>query len=468
MTQSALLQPVIKNIQAFIEPEYIRTDPDSLAIYGRDWTRLYPPKPSAVVLPGHRDQVIALVRYANAQRLALVPSGGRTGLSGGAVAHRGELIVSFERMNRIINFDPVERSITCEPGVITENLQTFAHEHGLFYPVDFAARGSSQIGGNIATNAGGIKVLRYGMTRDWVAGLKVVTGTGDLLDVNRGLVKNATGYDLRHLFVGSEGTLGLIVEAALKLTQPARALHVMVLGVSSLTNLMRIFHTCRQALPLTAFEFFSDEALRYVQKKGLRRPFETQTSFYVLAEFESAADTELETALALFEQCAEAGWLDDGVIAQSQTQATELWALRENISESIAPYFPYKNDIAVRISAVPDFLMEMKALLEQEYPDFKVIWFGHIGDGNLHINILKPADLELDNFVARCQQVNELLFATVQKYGGSISAEHGVGLTKKSYLHYSRDSVELAYLKAIKRVFDPNNIMNPGKIFDMG
>jgi FAD/FMN-containing dehydrogenase len=457
---------LLDGIRAFIDPAHVRTDPDSCLNYGRDWTRLYTPNPLAVVLPGSVDQAQALVRYANDHRLALVPSGGRTGLSGAAVACEGEIVVSLERMNQILDFDPVDRSVTCQAGVVTEAVQNFAREHGLCYPVDFASRGSSQIGGNIATNAGGIKVIRYGMTRNWVTGLKVITGRGDLLELNRGLIKNASGYDLRHLFIGSEGTLGLIVEATLQLTRPLREPVVMVLGVPDLDSVMSIYHVFRNKLELSAFEFFSETALRHVLKKGLHRPFDAAAPYYVLIEFDNPEQLHTDTALALFEQSAEQGWLADGVISQSESQAKELWRLREDISESLAEYLPYKNDLAVRISRAPAFLAEADALLTREYPDFEVLWYGHIGDGNLHINILKPAELEPAVFIAKCGTVSEHLFSILQQYGGSISAEHGVGLTKKPYLQYTRDETEISYLRAIKQAFDPNGIMNPGKIFD--
>jgi len=456
---------LLDGILDFMPPAQVRTDPDSRLLYGRDWTRLHTPDPLAVVLPTTIAQVQRLVQYANTQRLALVPSGGRTGLSGAAVAANGELVVSFERMNHILEFDPIDRSVTCEPGVITETLQNYARDQGLFYPIDFAARGSSHIGGNIATNAGGIKVIRYGLTRDWVSGLKVITGKGELLELNKGLIKNASGYDLRHLFIGSEGTLGLIVEATLRLTAPPGESSVMVLGVPELDGVMAIFDALRHCLTLTAFEFFSAKALHHVLDKGWQRPFETETPYYVLVEFEHTSAATVDTALAVFAQCSEQGWLADGVISQSETQAQELWALRENITESIAQYQPYKNDIAVRISRVPAFLRAIDELLTREYPDFEVIWFGHIGDGNLHISVLKPAALDQAAFLAKCRQVNEQLFSTIRQHGGSISAEHGVGLIKQPYLHYCRDEAEIAYLRAIKAVFDPNGILNPGKIF---
>ena len=457
---------LLDGIRAFIEPAHVRADPDSGLHYGRDWTRLHTPNPLAVVLPGTVEQVQQLVGYANEHRLALVPSGGRTGLSGGAVACQGEIVVSLERMNHIVHFDPTDRSVTCQAGVVTEAVQNFARDHGLYYPVDFASRGSSQIGGNIATNAGGIIVIRYGLTRDWVTGLKVITGRGDLLDLNRGLIKNASGYDLRHLFIGSEGTLGIIVEATLKLTRPLREPQVMVLGAPDMDSVMSLYHVFRNKMELNAFEFFSELALRHVLNKGLTRPFDVATPYYVLIEFDNPEQLHTDTALALFEHCAEQGWLADGVLSQSEGQAQDLWRLREDISESIAGHSPYKNDISMRISQVPAFLAEADALLAREYPDFEVLWYGHIGDGNLHINILKPADLEIAAFAQQCGKVSQHLFTLLQRHGGSISAEHGVGLTKKAYLHYTRDDIEMSYLRAIKQAFDPNGIMNPGKIFD--
>ena len=457
---------LLDGIRAFIEPAYVRSDPDSSLHYGRDWTRLYTPNPLAVVLPGNVEQVQQLVRYANKHRLALVPSGGRTGLSGAAVACQGEIVVSLERMNWILNFDPTDRSVTYQAGVVTEAVQNFARDHGLYYPVDFASRGSSQIGGNIATNAGGIKVIRYGLTRDGVIGLKVVTGSGDLLDLNRGLTKNASGYDLRHLFIGSEGTLGIIVEATLRLTRPLREPSVMILGASDLDSVMSLYHILLNKLELSAFEFFSELALRHVLKKGLHRPFVTKVPYYVLVEFENPEQLHTDAALTLFEHCAEQGWLTDGIISQSESQAKELWQLRDDISESISEYQPYKNDVSVRISRIPAFLAEVDALLRREYPDFEVLWYGHIGDGNLHINILKPVSVNPTTFAQKCGAVSEHLFAILQRHGGSISAEHGVGLTKKPFLHYTRDETEVSYLRAIKQVFDPNGIMNPGKIFD--
>ncbi|WP_174874338.1 FAD-binding oxidoreductase [Vogesella oryzae] len=443
----------------------LRSDDDSRQHYGLDWTRYYQPAPLAIALPGTVAEVQGIVRWAREHKVALVPSGGRTGLSGGAVAASGELVVSFERMNRIGEFDRVARTVQCEPGVVTAALQQFAAGKGLCYPVDFASSGSSQLGGNIATNAGGIKVIRYGMTREWVAGLTVVTGTGELLELNRGLAKNNTGYDFRHLFVGSEGTLGFVVGACMKLALPPPPQAVLLLALPALADVMRVFEVFREGVALSAYEFFSDQALGYVLARGQQpAPFDVRAPFYVLLELDDPTHSGDDTALKLFERCLEQGWVLDGVLSQSAQQAQQLWRYRESISESITPYTPYKNDIAVTISRVPAFIASLDALLAANYPDFEVIWYGHIGDGNLHINVLKPPALPLEAFREACEQVNEQVFALVRDFGGSMSAEHGVGLLKRDYLSVSRSEQEILLMQGIKNVFDPDGIMNPGKL----
>lgn len=456
----------IEELKTLVETGKVLTDADSLEAYGKDWTKHFAPAPSAIVFPKTTEQVQAIVRWANAHKIALVPSGGRTGLSAAAVAANGEVVVAFDYMNQILSFNEYDRAAVCQPGVVTKQLQLFAEEKGLYYPVDFASSGSSQIGGNIGTNAGGIKVIRYGMTRNWVAGLKVVTGTGELLELNKDLIKNATGYDLRQLFIGAEGTLGFVVEATMRLDRAPKNLTAMVLGTADFDSIMPVLHAFQSKLDLTAFEFFSDKALAKVLGRGdVPAPFESECPFYALLEFEASTEEVANLALETFEYCVEQGWVVDGVMSQSEQQLQNLWKLREYISETISHWTPYKNDISVTVSQVPAFLKDIDAIVEANYPDFEVVWFGHIGDGNLHLNILKPENLSKDEFFAKCAVVNKWVFETVQKYNGSISAEHGVGMTKRDYLHYSRSAAEIACMKAVKAVFDPNGIMNPGKIF---
>lgn len=458
--------PFIAAVQTLIGSNRLLEESADLQRYGVDRTTVWQPAPSAIALPGTVEEVQQLVVLANQYDVAVVPSGGRTGLSGGAVAKNGELVIAMDRLNEVIEFNPIDRAVTVGAGMITANLQDFAEQQGLYYPVDFASAGSSQIGGNIATNAGGIKVIRYGMTREWVLGLKVVTGSGELLELNRGLLKNNTGYDMRHLFIGSEGTLGLICEATIKLARPPVDLAVLVLGVNDFPSIMSVLEKYTTALDLTAFEFFSEAALvRVTEHTGLARPFETQTPFYALLEFEQGGD-QLDVAMALFEECLEAELVSDGVVSQSLSQAANLWKLREDISETLWHWKPYKNDISVKVSKMPDFILEVDALVADRYPTFEVVWYGHIGDGNLHLNILKPDDLAIEAFVEQCSTVSSEVSQLVERYQGSISAEHGVGLLKKPYLKHSKSEQEVNLMRAIRHSFDPNGILNPGKLFD--
>lgn len=458
----------LTTIQNIVGEQRVKTDADTLMTWGKDHTKHFEPNPSVVVFPATTEEVAELVKTANQFNIAITPSGGRTGLSAGAVAANGEMVISLDRMNKVLNFYPADRMVHIQAGMITEQLQDYAESQGLYYPVDFASAGSSQIGGNIGTNAGGIKVIKYGMTRNWVLGLTVVTGKGDVLHINKGMIKNATGYALQHLFIGGEGTLGIVTEAEIKLERQPQDLQVLVLGVPDFDAVMPVLHAFQSKIDLTAFEFFGELAMQKVLDNGhVQRPFESTCPFYVLLEFEAPFEPIMDKAMELFEHCMEQGWVLDGVMSQNLEQVQNLWRLREDISESIAPFTPYKNDISVLITHVPAFIAEIDQIVTENYPDFEICWFGHIGDGNLHLNILKPADLSKDEFFAKCQVVNKYVFETVKKYNGSISAEHGVGMTKKPYLDYTRSDTEIGYMKALKQVFDPNNVMNPGKLFDL-
>jgi FAD/FMN-containing dehydrogenase len=449
-------------LDTIFSQKQIRRDPESLQIWGKDWTNGYPVDPSVIVFPETIEQVQELVGYAISEGLKLVPSGGRTGLSGGAVASNSEVVVSFDRMNKILDYSAKDRIVTCQPGLVTANLQAFARDQGLYYPVDFASSGSSQIGGNVATNAGGIKVIRYGLTRDWVAGMKVVTGTGALLDCNAGLVKNATGYDFRHLLVGSEGTLGLMCELDMRLAPMPEPQSVMVVGVPQVADLLNILHAFSDQITLSAFEFFSDLALTKVQAhRDLPAPLAESVAYYALLEFDQSS---LPLAEEVFARCMDAGWLVDGVVSQSEAQAKSLWQLREGISESLASYTPYKNDLSVRISEVPEFLADVDRYVSGSYPEFEVCWYGHIGDGNLHLNILRPKDMSVEEFFKHGHGMSPKIFEIVASRRGSISAEHGVGLLKRDFLGYSRSEDEIALMRGLKALFDPHQILNPDKL----
>jgi glycolate oxidase subunit GlcD len=453
---------ILDALSEFLKQDQIKTSKDEIRHYGRDWLKIREPKAIAAVFPKTTQEVEKIVKSCRQHHQSLVVSGGRTGLSGGALAHQNELIVSLEKMNHILDFNESDWSVEVEAGVITEDLQNFALSKSSFFPVDFASKGSSQIGGNLATNAGGVHVLRYGNIRNWITGIEVVTGSGDILQLNQGLIKNATGYDLRHLFIGSEGSLGIITKATVKLTRLPKDKSLFLFACSSWEDILQILSRFQKTSSLCAFEAFDQKCLEKVlQKTKNQGPFQKLYPLYVLIEIE-AMDPSIDHLVdeVLQDQLAE-----DGIQAQSSEQSRVIWSYRENISEAISEYQPYKNDISVRISRIPEFIHEFESLIEKNYSDFEVLWFGHVGDGNLHINILKPQSLSSEIFQDQCHRVSGLLFEILQKLGGSISAEHGIGLFKKDFLHYSRSFEEIKIMKQIKKIFDPDAILNPGKIF---
>ena len=447
--------------------DFVTEDEAERAEYGRDWTKVYAPAPSAIAFPRTTGEVSRLMALCSAHRLPVVPSGGRTGLAGGAVAAHGELVVSLARMRRIDPVDELGLTVRVQAGAITAAVHEHAAALGLTWPVDFASKGSSQVGGNIATNAGGVKVIRYGLTRQWVLGLEVVLASGARLELNGALEKNNTGFDLRQLFIGSEGTLGIITEATLKLARLPKKSDVMLFAVDGLGGVLALFRAARRApFVLAAYEFFTDRCLARVlrHRMTLRSPFPEPATHYVLVEAEGADDDLLAEWMT---SVGDAGLLTDATLAQSGKQAGELWALREGISESLsATGLPHKNDVALPIAALEAFCGELDTLFAREYAGWELCLFGHIGDGNLHVNVMKPDALDVAAFRARTAAADRDLFTLVKKHAGSISAEHGIGLLKKPYLDYSRSPEELAVLRSVKLALDPLGILNPGKIFD--
>lgn len=449
----------------------VSVEPAELEAYGTDWTRVHAPRPSALVFPRDAEQVAAVVRVAAEHRVAVVPSGGRTGLAGGAVASRGEIVLSLDRIRQLDPVDPVARTVRVGAGAITQAVHEHAKPHGLTWPVDFASSGSSQVGGNIATNAGGVRVVRYGLTRQWVLGLEVVLPSGDVVALNGALEKNNTGLDLRQLFIGSEGTLGVITHATLKLSPLPTETRVALLAAEGLDAVLQVFARARAQpeLVLQAFEYFSDPCLGVVlDETGDGPPFQARYPAYVLVELEAGAGADLDTAAeawltGLFEE----GLVLDGALAASSSEAVRLWSYRERISESLSKTgFVHKNDVAIPVSRLPGFTGTLESTLAERYPDFGVFIFGHVGDGNLHVNIMKPAGMEKAAFLDRVHETDAVLFGLIRDHAGSVSAEHGIGLLKKAALPYSRTPAELQVLKSIKQALDPLGIMNPGKIFD--
>lgn len=436
--------------------------------YSTDLTTNYKPNGIAVVFPTSVEQVVDLVKWANQTGTSLVPSGGRTGYSGGAVAQHQEVVVSFEKMNRVINVNPDDHLLTCEASVTLQRVRSITNDNGLFYPVNYAPKAieKAQVGGNIATNAGGINVIRYGNTRSWVAGLKVVTGQGDVMALNNGLIKNSTGYDLRHLFIGSEGTLGFIVEATLHLTSQPRPTHVMLLSVPENIYLINILNKFKSIATVQGFEFFSDAALQYViNKTDLDAPFHKHSPCYAIVEF-SLEDRSTEAFDHMLSECINSQLINDYISGLAPDQHLHLWRYRTEISLSLLEHKPYKYDIGVLPSKIPEFIKDTETIFNTIYPGMEIIWFGHVGDGNLHLNVLKPATLATDEFFALCARVSNQLYSLIERYKGTVSAEHGIGLLKKDFLKHTKTQTEIDYMRQIKTIFDPNYIMNPGKIFD--
>jgi FAD/FMN-containing dehydrogenase len=446
--------------------DFVSRDPGDLTEYGRDWTRVHEPAPSAIAFPRSTAEVSRLLKLCSAHGVPVVPSGGRTGLAAGAVAARGEVVLSLSRMRAMGPIDVVGGTVRVEAGAVTQAVHQYCEEQGLTWPVDFASKGSSTVGGNIATNAGGVKVIRWGLTRQWVLGVEAVLASGEVLEDKGGLEKNNTGLDLRQLFIGSEGTLGIVTAATLKLARVPRKLDVLLFAVDDLAGVVRLFRETRASgFVLSAYEMFTDKCqARVLSHRKLRAPLASPSPFYVLVELEDAAREPLEEWVgALLDR----GTVRDGVLAQSAPEARDLWSLRESISESLsATGFPHKNDIALPVAALEAFCAELEALFVRRYPSFEVCLFGHIGDGNLHVNVMKPADLEKPAFIAQVKEADRDMFDLVKEHKGSISAEHGVGLLKKAWLGWTRTDAEIAAMKAVKRALDPQNLLNPGKIFD--
>ena len=460
----------IKDLKALAGDSAVLTSDHDLKSWGSDWTKVFEPKPLCVVLPGNTKTVSEILAYCNAHELAVTPSGGRTGLCAGAVASDGEVVINLSRMNKIIEIDQIGLTITAEAGVTTETLQMAAKDVGLYFPLDLASKGSCQIGGNIATNAGGVKLIRYGGTREQVLGLEVVLADGRVLDMNVALRKNNSGYDLKQLFIGSEGTLGIVTKAVLRLTSKPRNLQLAILAVESFSCILKILRQCSLAsVSITAFEFFTDVAHNIVLKHlpGAKTPFKEIHPFYVLLEIEQPGGVpEMEV---LLEKLFNEELIKDATIANNSQQFKDFWGLRENITESLAAHGQVrKNDIALAIDKLDGFVSKLESLMASaQAPDVTLVLFGHIGDGNLHINYVAPKGLPGAEFHARARKIEERVFELLTEFKGSISAEHGIGLTKKKDLHFTRSPDEIKWMRETKRSWDPKGILNPGKIFDL-
>lgn len=482
----------LEAVQAVVGQAAIKTLPADVEPYAVDWRKRYVGKPLAVVFPSNTQQVADIVRLANQHQVALVPQGGNTGLAGGATpdASGQQLILSLARMNKVRAQDPENKTLTVEAGVTLQRAQELAEAMGLLFPLSLGAEGSATIGGNLATNAGGTAVLRYGNARDLCLGVEVVTASGEIWNGLRGLRKDNTGYDLRDLFIGSEGTLGLITAAVLKLFPKPKGVMTALAKLHSPAHALRLLQIAqaRCDAALTGFEFMSPVSTQLVVQyfpdvarhgaQVIGGSDQTASASVLLEishpESEEAATDMLEHVMA---KALEEGVITDAIVAQSVAQAKNLWHLRETITLSAAEDGPHiKHDIALPISSLVAFIEAMDAEMLHAYPGIRLINFGHFGDGNLHYNIAPPPSLAsgLDaaarrSTYARFLQTHEddirrRVHDRVVAMNGSISAEHGLGQLRRDEARHYKSSVELELMKAVKRALDPNGLLNPGKV----
>ena len=452
---------------------HVLTAPEDTAPYLTDWRGRFTGRAQAVVLPSTAGEVAAVVSACAEQRVPIVPQGGNTGLAGGATpdASGDAIVLSLKRLNRVREVDAINGTITVEAGCVLHDVQQAAHDAGQLFPLSLAAEGTATIGGNLSTNAGGTQVLRYGNARELALGLEVVLPSGEVWNGLRGLRKDNTGYDLRDLFIGAEGTLGVITAACLKTFPLPRAQVTALFALDSVPPALALLALAQSVTgpTLTAFEFFSATCLQVVTRHfpDQRSPFERTHAQYVLLELSDHEDEQHAAALlqALAEQALDKQLIADAVIAQSTAQSRSLWMLRELIPE--AQRLEGKNikhDISVPISSIARFVDETDALLAQRLPGVRMVTFGHLGDGNLHYNVSAPAGMDEDRFFAHQSAIYECVHDQVTRFSGSISAEHGIGQLKRDENARYKSGVEMNLMRAIKRTLDPLNIMNPGKV----
>ena len=466
-------QTFLDQLRSICGPDHVLTEGD-LSAWEVDWRKRSHGKALAVVRPGNTDEVAQVVKACVSARVSLVPQGGNTGLVVGSTPDDSgsQLVLSLQRLHAVREIDAANLTITVEAGCVLQNLQEAALQAGFLFPLSLAAEGSCTLGGNLATNAGGTQVLRYGNARDLCLGLEVVTAAGEVWHGLSGLRKDNTGYDLRDLYIGSEGTLGVITAATLKLYPLPAARLTAWAAVASMDEAVALLGLAQQHLGanLTGFEVMGQFALSLVVKHfaQLKVPFHDSAAFGVLLE---CSDQESEAhARAQFERLLEAalakGCISDAVVAESLAQARQLWHVRESIPLAQAEEgLNIKHDISVPVSRIPEFVRSTDALLQQALPGVRLVNFGHLGDGNLHYNVQAPAGVDAAVFMREREDVvNTLVFDAVQRFGGSISAEHGVGTLKVSKLEQHKSPVALSLMRSIKTALDPHNLMNPGKL----
>jgi FAD/FMN-containing dehydrogenase len=469
------IETALGRIKTTVGPRGWIADPAEQEPYLVEARRLWRGATRLVVRPASTEEVAAVVRICAEAKLPIVPQGGNTGLVGGGVPPEDgqSIVIALGRMNRIRAIDPVNFTMTVEAGCILAQLHEAAAGVDRLFPLSLGAEGSCQIGGNLSTNAGGIAVLRYGNTRELTLGLEVVLPDGRIWDGLRGLRKDNTGYDLKQLFIGGEGTLGIITAATLKLFPKPREIETAFLGLSQVEDVMALFARARAATAdqLTAFELIPraalDQALAHIS--GTIDPLAEPHPWYVLLEM---ASSETESGLRvlldrLLETALEENLVADGVIAESGQQGEQLWHIREAIVEAQLYSGSIKHDVSVPVSRVGDFIIRATAGVTERLPGIRPMAFGHVGDGNIHFNLTQPEGADTTAYLARWQEFNDIVHGVVRDLHGSISAEHGVGRLKRDEIIHYKSPIEIELMRAVKRALDPDNIMNPGKLVSL-
>jgi FAD/FMN-containing dehydrogenase len=435
--------------------------------YMREWRQIWHGRSPLVLRPASTDEVSRILSIANETGTAIVPQAGNTGLCGGQIpTEEGhEVVLSLDRMTRILDVDPADNTITVEAGAILRSVQDAAAAVNRLFPLSLASEGSCRIGGNLSTNAGGLNVIAYGNTRELCLGLEVVLADGRIWNGLRRLRKDNTGYDLRDLFIGAEGTLGIITAAVMKLFPRPKSRDTAFIAVASPQAAVDLLSLAREMSGnrVVAFELIAGIALEFsIRHAGVRQPLSRPSPWYVLAEL---ADPVPGAMMELLDSAMERGIVSDAALAQSETQRGEFWAARELISESQKPEGgSIKHDVSVPVSRVPQFLEAADQAVSRLVPGARFVSFGHLGDGNIHYNVSQPPGMEKASFLALWNEMNDAVFEVVGRFDGSISAEHGIGRLKAHRMAAIKTPVELEMMRGLKRLFDPNNILNPGRV----
>ena len=473
MNDRSLPDGLVDRLKAIVGERGIVTDDHGRVPYENDWRDQYHGRAAAVVKPANTEEVARVVALLAEARVGMVPQGGNTSLCGGSVPDDSgrQVVVNLSRMNRVRHVDPDNNTMTVEAGCVLANLQEVADRHERLFPLSLGAEGSCEIGGNLSTNAGGTGVLRYGNTRELVLGLEVVLPDGRVWDGLRGLRKDNTGYDLKQLFVGAEGTVGVITAAVLKLFPKPRAHATALVAVDSPAAAVALLSKLREGCGerITGYELIAracvDLVLRHMP--ATRDPFAESHPWYVLVELSDS--TQGDALARLLEEslgaAAEEGMLRDAAIAASEAQRNAFWQMREDITEAQKlDGVSIKHDVSVPVSRVPDLIARADAALAERFPDIRIVTFGHVGDGNIHYNCSKSERQEAREFFAQSPEVNRVVYEVVNALGGSISAEHGLGVLKREEIKRYKSPLELELMRSIKRTLDPHGLMNPGKV----